>query len=400
MAVKRPAKLSQTFVKNVAQPGRYGDGRGGFGLSLLVKRTKNGRWSKSWSQRLRINGDTVTRGLGSFPVVALADAREKALENTRRVAQGEDIRRSKPTVPNVREAFDKVIDMRSPSWKNARTLDGWHRSQRYYEPIGSTPVSDVTRSDVINLLAPLWHEKNRTAREMRSNLSTVMEWAIDEGYRGDNPAGAQITRHFGEAPRTVHHPSLDYVDLGAALATVRDADAWWAVKLCLIFTALTCVRSGEGRKATWDEIDLDKTTWTIPAARMKNKEKHKVPLSDQAIEVLVYARNQTGGQGTIFPPIRGGECMSSGTLSRLFRKLEITAAPHGLRASFKNWASAQPHIAKAVAEKALSHRPTDQVVEAYETSDFFKERVPVMQEWADFLTETMGPVVSDTPDRQ
>lgn len=86
-------RLTRTLVKSIARPGRYGDGRGGMGLSLLVKRTANGRWSKSWSQRLRINGKIVTVGLGSFPVITLAHAREKALENARRAAQGEEIRK-------------------------------------------------------------------------------------------------------------------------------------------------------------------------------------------------------------------------------------------------------------------------------------------------------------------
>ena len=117
-----------------------------------------------------------------------------------------------------------------------------------------------------------------------------------------NPAGSENTRNLGKQNRTVDLRSLDYREVGRNLAVIRDADVWWAAKSCLIFLALTCVRSGEAREATWEEIDFETATWTIPATRMKIGIKHQVPLSAHAMEVLAYAWKQTGGQGTIFPP--------------------------------------------------------------------------------------------------
>ena len=86
----RPAILTAAFVRTVNRPGRCGDGRGDQGLSLLVKRTANGRWSKTWSQRVKIGGRTTSVGLGSYPVITLAGARARALENARAVAAGKD----------------------------------------------------------------------------------------------------------------------------------------------------------------------------------------------------------------------------------------------------------------------------------------------------------------------
>ena len=389
--------LTHTLVNSVAQPGRYGAGRGGLGLSLLVKRTANGKWSKSWSQRIRINGELATFGLGSFPVVTLAMAREKALDNARRVAQGEDIREPTQPVLTVAEAFEQVIALRSPAWKSSQTKNNWYTSLRYCKPISSKPISEVKSADVLKILAPLWHDKHKTAWEVRSNLCTVMQWAITNGIRATNPADPSVTGNLGKHPPSVRHKSLDHSLLGSALAIVRDADIWWAEKCCLLFIAFTGVRSGEAREATWDEIDLDKATWTIPATRMKAGIQHKVPLSDQAMQILAHVRNlSNGSNGTIFPPQRGGQYIPSVGLSRLLTKLAIPAVPHGLRASFRSWTAEQAHIPQPVAYMCLAHYPTGNLVKAFMTSDLFNERQTLMQQWADYMTETMGPVIPAT----
>ena len=116
-------RLTHTFVKSVTRPGRYGDGRGGLGLSVLVKKNAAGGLNKTWSQRLRIGRKIATLGLGSFPVVTLADARKRVLDNARRVYHGEDILKPPPIIPTVDEAFDIVIEQRRPSWKGERTME-------------------------------------------------------------------------------------------------------------------------------------------------------------------------------------------------------------------------------------------------------------------------------------
>ena len=194
-----------------------------------------------------------------------------------------------------------------------------------------------------------------------------------------------------------HHRFLRYTELGSALAMVRDANTWWAVKCCLLFIVFTGVRSGEAREATWDEIDLHNATWTIPASRMKTRTLHRVPLSDQAMQILAHARDHTDlSDNRVFPPQRGGEYIGNAALSKLLKKLEIPTVPHGFRTSFRSWTAEQAHIPQPVAYMCLAHYPTGNLVKAFMTSDLFNERQTLMQQWADYMTETMGPVIPAT----
>ena len=189
---------------------------------------------------------------------------------------------------------------------------------------------------MIDVLAPIWQKKPKMAREVRSNLSTVMTWAINREYRASNPATPAAVKELGKQPPGRHHRSLAQNQLGSALAKIRDADAWWAVRYCLIFTVFTGVRSGEARRATWDEINWEDLTWTIPGARMKNSIDHKIPLCGQTIEILLHAReillhgrdqNTERCEGVIFPPQRGGHHIGSKMLSSLMRKNQDTRLP-------------------------------------------------------------------------
>ena len=221
-----------------------------------------------------------------------------------------------------------------------------------------------------------------------------MEWSILSGYRTTNPASPAVARSLGKQPPSSHHRSLKPAELGSALAVVRDADAWWATKMCLIFLAFTGVRGGEATQAHWDEIDLETATWTIPALRMKASLEHVVPLSTQARAVLSHARDQSDHrEHRIFPPERMADHMDTDRLSELMRSLAIPAVPHGDRSSFRNWAGARGDISQPVAETVLAHTQLKKLEGAYLTEVFFEQRQMLMQEWGDYLSETMGPVV-------
>ena len=157
----KPAGLTPNFVKRVTHPGRYGDGRGGFGLSLLVKPASNGRLSKSWNQRIRISGQLHDLGLGSYPGVSLAQARNKALDHWQRVKAGEDIMATRNPPPTVAEAFDQEIETRSEGWRTTTTARSWRGYKRHCKPILSKRVSDVTPQDVLSTLKPIWHSITR-----------------------------------------------------------------------------------------------------------------------------------------------------------------------------------------------------------------------------------------------
>ena len=191
-----PKRLSATFVKTVTRPRRYGDGRGSHGLSLLGKSMKLGGHSRTWSQRLRINGKPVSIGLGSFPVVTLAEARKAALENRRALARGNDPRSS---VPTLAQASESVLAIHSASWKDgARSAQIWRNSLRDYvlPQLGRVRVDLITTADIMVVPLPHWATKHETMRRIKQRLSRIFRWAVAEGYRTDDPAGATLDAAF------------------------------------------------------------------------------------------------------------------------------------------------------------------------------------------------------------
>ena len=379
--------LSATFVKTVTKPGRYGDGRGGHGLSLLVKPTTTGRVSRTWAQRLRIDGKPVSLGLGSFPVVTLAEARAKALANARGVAQGKDPRGAVTSVPTFRDAVDRVIVLHRATWKGGgKSAAQWQASlDAYAMPrLGNKPVDRITTADVMAVLMPIWNEKRETARRVRQRMSAIFKWAVAQGYREDNPAGDAIGAALpkGGAQRE-HQRALVHDDVAGALRTIRGTGAWPATKLAVEYVALTACRSGEVRGAKWCEIDLEGPTWLIPAERMKAGKEHRVPLSGRALTVLNEARALIGSTGLIFPSVTG-RMLSDSTLSKLLRESGINAVPHGFRSSFRDWCG-DTGVDREVAEASLAHVVRNQVEAAYARSDLLERRRVVMQKWADYL---------------
>ena len=307
----RPAHLSAAFVKTVKAPGRYGDGRGGHGVSLLVKVGSRGRVVKSWSQRLRVHGQPVNLGLGAFPIVGLAEARAKVMANARAVAQGQDPRISTTTAPTFQDAAVKVIALHAANWKEgsrAKSVAQWQATlDAYAMPrLGNRPVDRITTADVMAVLLPIWNDKRETARRVRLRLSAIFKWSVAQGYRDDNPAGDAIGAALPKnGVHREHHRALAHSDAAGALKTIRDTDAWPATKLALEFLVLTACRSGEVRGAMWSEVDLEGATWTVLAERMKAGKEHRVPLSDRALGVLDEARALSDGSGLISPSQRG-----------------------------------------------------------------------------------------------
>ena len=386
--MERPKTLSATFVRTITRPGRYGDGRGGFGLSLLVKPRDNGRLSKSWCQRLRIDGKLTNIGLGPYPLVTLKEARDKALDNRRAVEKGGDPRRQRVSndVPTFAEAAETVIKIHAETWKQGGRSEAMWRSSLhdYAAKLEPKPVDKITTSDVLGVLTPIWSSKRVTAKRVRQRISQIIKWAVAEGHREDNPAGdaieAALPKH--EAAAQVHHQALPHAEVGAALRTIRESDAAPATTLALEFLVLTATRSKEVRGARWEEIDG--ATWTIPAERMKKGREHRVPLSSRAQEVLAEARKLTEGSGLVFPSVRGGS-QSDGKLSRLVKKLGIKAVPHGFRSSFRDWAAECSTAPREVCELALAHVNDNRTEAAYRRSDLFEKRRELMEDWAAYL---------------
>ena len=384
--------LTAAKVRTALGPAQYADGNG-----LYLQVDESG--ARRWFQRMTIRGKRQKIGLGGWPGVSLADAREAALENLRAVRRGEDPRlmRRRANMPTVAEAAATFIAMNVPTWDSAKTLYKWERSFRLYvnPAVGNLPISDVTTADVLAILTPVWTSKAETGRNVRQHLGKVMEWAIVQGYRPDNPAGSILNRVLPKMPAVnTHHPALPYVDVPAALVRIREADAEDVTKLSLEYLVLTASRSTEVRVAKWDEVNWDSATWTVPAERMKGRRgqrrEHRVPLASRAVEVLEEARSLKGGRGLIFPSGKG-KPISDNTHRKLMTVLGFRTAdgrlavPHGFRSSFKDWASEQTDAPDEVSEAALAHVRKNSTEAAYARSDLFDRRRVLMTQWAEFL---------------
>ena len=389
-----PKKLTAAFVSRVTPQLRvksYGDGRGGFGLSLHVHPTG----VKSWQQRIYVNGRQTNIGLGKYPAMPLAAARAKALDNVRLVRRGGDPRHRGGAVPTVMDTVEKVIARDAPTWRNPeRTAREWRDAFRLYAPeLAARRVDEVTRAECTAVLGALWNDRRETASRLRQRLSAVFKLVVAESRRADNPvdaAYAALPNRRGDAQRKRHHAALPHSEVATALEAVEASEAWAGVKLAFRFLVLTAARSGEVRGATWDEIDLGRAVWTVPPERMKAGVEHRVPLSAATLRVLCDAAASTGGGTLLFPSVRGKR-MHDNSLSKPLRDAGIAAVPHGFRSSFRDWAAERTDFPRSVVEAALAHRVGERVEAAYFRSDLFDRRRDLMQAWSDYLSPACAP---------
>jgi len=392
-AIQRPYRLSARFVETIQEPGRYGDGRGSGGLSLRVKLTTRGQLAKSWGQRITVDGRPRNLGLGSWPHVSLAEARQKCALNLLARQRGELVTGRSRRIPTFAEAVEKVIAVHRDGWKDGgRSEQLWRSSLRDYAlpRLGTRPVDRIHTSDVMAVLLPVWNEKRETAKRVRRRISAVMRWAVAQGYREDNPAGEAIGAALPRnGVRRQHHRALPYAEVAGAIATVRASGAYPVTVLAFEFLVLTACRSGEVRGARWPEVDLAGREWRIPPERMKTGREHRVPLSSGALAVLQEAQALADGSGVVFPSARGGP-LSSEAIAKLVRDVKIGAVPHGFRSSFRDWAAECSDAPREVCELALAHVNTNAIEAAYRRTDLFERRRALMEQWAAFLAGTEG----------
>ena len=372
--------LTAAFVRTVTKPGKYGDQHG-----LILRVLSTG--SKQWIWRGTVRGKRMDLGLGGYPYTSLAEARQAAFEHRKLARAGGDPRALRRRAPTFAEAAEKVIAIHREAWRpGSKSEAQWQASLRDYAMprLGRKRIDEVTTSDVMAVLLPIWTTKAETARRVRQRIGTVMKWAVAKGYRPDNPAGgaigAALPKHSG--PRR-HFRALPHSEVAAALEMVWASSAYVLTKLAFKFLVLTAARSGEVRKARWEEIDLEAATWTVPADRMKAGRRHRVPLSPQSLEVLRRAEKLADGTGLVFPSPTG-RVLSPSTLSKLLRELGIPAVPHGFRTSFRVWCG-DTGVAREVAEAALAHVIRDKVEAAYARGTLFGRRREVMSWWGDYI---------------
>ena len=387
--IRRPNNaLTAARVRTEKRPGRHADGNG---LYLVVEPAGN----KRWIQRLTIRGRRTDLGLGGYPLVSLNEARDVAFANLKLARSGGDPRTEKArnSVPTFAEAVEQVIAIRQSDWRHPKTAKRWEATLKTYAYpfFGNMPIDQVSGADALRALTPIWTLKPETARAVRGHIRDVMDWAIANGYRIDNPAGDPVRLGLRRVRRAkTHFRAIHYSEVPAALRVVRDSKASDASKLSLEFQVLTAARPGEARNAQWSDVALDAGTWVIPPERMKAEREHRVPLSQRARELLGEAEILKDDSGLIFPS-RSGRPLSDMTHLKLLRTLGIDCVPHGFRSSFRDWAAEQTDAPQAVMEAALAHGVRNATEAAYFRSDLFERRRQLMDEWAEYLVGSGSP---------
>ncbi|WP_423927270.1 tyrosine-type recombinase/integrase [Candidatus Palauibacter sp.] len=392
---KPSTRLTGLFVRNVGHNGRTGADKYGDQHGLILRVLPSG--SKQWIWRGTVRGKRVDLGLGGYPYVTLAEARQKAFEFRKTARSGGDPRLVTRASPTFEDAAETVIAIHRASWRPGGKSEGqWRASLRDYAMprLGAKGVDEITTADVMEVLLPIWSSKPETARRVRQRIGAIMKWAVAQGYRESNPAGdaigSALPRH---GTGRQHFRALPHGEVGAALETIRASQAWPATKLAFEFLVLTAVRSGEVRHATWKEMDLGTATWTVPGERTKSGRTHRVPLASRALEILQEARRHAGEDGLVFPSPTN-RVLSDSTFSKLLRENGVLAVPHGFRTSFRVWCG-DTGVAREVAEAALSHVVRDKVEAAYARGTLFARRRTVMEDWADYVADR--PADSHTP---
>jgi integrase len=392
---RHPEKaLSAKALNAFKEEGRYIDGNG---LYLVVDQSG----AKRWLLRTVIKGKRCDIGLGGISTVSLAQAREKAA-TMRSVARagGDPLAQRRieiRVIPTFEVAARQVHEQHAATFRNDKHKAQWISSlvEHVFPVFGGRPVDQIESADVLKALTPIWLRIPETARRVRQRMKSVFEWAKAAGYRSaDNPVDGISKVLPKHNTQQKHFKALPYAEVSAFIQRVRDYEGR-STKLAFEFLILTACRTSEVLNAKWSEFDLDAKTWIIPAARMKAKREHRVPLSARCIEILEAAKNLNDGGGYVFPGGTAKKPLSYMVFHMALRHMGRTnLTPHGFRSSFRDWASEKTNFPREVCEMALAHTLQNKVEAAYNRTDLFDKRRKLMESWAAFATAPTAKVVA------
>ncbi len=387
-------ELTALHISRLQEEGHHAVG-GVRGLYLYV--TAQG--AKSWVLRTMVGDKRRHIGLGSYPTVTLAMARDKARQAHEQIQQGCDPilqkRQAKALLLSQQakaitfeQAALSYIEAHEDSWRNHKHRAQWESTLRSYAfpVLGRLSVDTIDQEHVLQVLEPIWKSKTETASRLRGRLESVLDWATTRKYRaGENPA--RWKGHLDKllaSPKKIqkveHQRALSVEALPAFMAQLAQRAGLSA--RALEFAILCASRGGEVRGATWAELDLNKRIWTIPAERMKARKEHRVPLSRQAV-ALLQAQPRVSDSPYIFPS-PSAKMLSDMALLKVTRDMQVDAVPHGFRSTFRNWVAECTEYPGELAEQALAHTLESKVEAAYFRSDVLERRRSLMQDWADF----------------
>jgi integrase len=395
-------RLNARKVETLTQPGRYADGR-----NLYLQISRNG--GKRWTFFYRF-GKGVRRemGLGSAAKggVSLAQARDKAADARKLLNAGidplaakETRKRTEGNIPTFGACADEYIANHRPMFRNEKHAAQWEMTLKTYcEPIRSLPVNTVDTNAVLSVLKGIWTDIPETAARLRGRIERVLDAAKAKAFfTGENPARwrGHLKTLLPARQRLTrgHHAALPYDDLPLFMAELRRRQSTAA--LALELAILSASRTSEVLNARWNEFDLNKAIWTIPAHRMKAGHQHRIPLAPRAVAIL-KSLEKVPHNDHVFPGNVPGKPLSLMAMSmqlRRMRRNDITV--HGFRSTFRDWASEQTSFPHETCEHALAHRISDKAEAAYRRGDQFEKRRSLMETWATFCEpRKIGKIVS------
>lgn len=386
MAGRALNKLSATQAAKLKAPGRHSDGGG---LYLFIDQHGRRRWIFMYAR----NGKRTELGLGGGRDMSLANARTEAAKLREILAIGGDPKADRTKddrIPTFGECADTYVEVMKPSWRNAKHAAQWTMTlTTYAKPMRGKPVNAIGTQDVLDVLQGLWKRTPETAERLRGRIENVLDAAKAKGHRsGENPARwrGHLDQILPKRQRLSrgHHTALPYDAVPDFMADLRGRSA--VAALALEFTILTAARSGEVLGAQWDEIDLEKTVWIIPPARMKAAREHRVPLSPRAMEIVEVMREQ-GTEGFLFPGPKPKKPLSSMAMAMLLRRMKAEITVHGFRSTFRDWASETTGFPHEVCEMALAHTIGNKAEAAYRRGDLFDKRRKLMEAWASYCAK-------------
>jgi integrase len=412
--------LSDLQVRRITRVGWHAVG-GVAGLLLQVRKPTNegAQMPRSWILRIKVGEQRQPIGLGSYPQVSLAVAREQAAKLVLEAKQGVNLKAKKRALRSsllsaaaknktFKECAEAYMDAHSSDYTSDKHRKQWPATlfTYAYPIIGKMLVSDIAMRDVRNVLeqetvvdvntkGKLWYVKTETAKRLLGRIKTVLDYATVNQYRsGTNPA--QWTGFLSTqlpSPKKLqkkeHHPAVPYQQMGDFMSKLRSNPSLSAKALELLI--LTAVRSGSVRNAEWSEIDLGNALWIIPAEHTKARQEHRVPLQAQAIKLL-KSLPKLAGSNLIFPS-RTGKALSDMAFSQLMRgmrergELTVEAVPHGFRSTFRDWAAEQTAYTDEIRKAASGHTVGDSVKAAYQRTDLLDKRRNLMNEWANYIDQ-------------
>ena len=410
--------LSDLQVRRITRVGWHAVG-GVAGLLLQVRKPKkNGaQVPRSWILRIKVGDQRQPIGLGSYPQVSLAVAREQAAKLVMEAKQGVNLKAKKRAQRSslisaasknktFKECAEAYMDAHSSDYTNEKHRKQWPATlvTYAYPIIGNILVSDIAMRDVRNVLeqetsaakalkGKLWNVKTETAKRLLGRIKTVLDYATVSEYRtGTNPAqwkGYLSTQLASpkNLQKKEHHPAVPYPHIGDFMSKLRSNSSLSAK--ALEFLILTAVRSGSVRNAEWSEIDVDNALWTIPAEHTKARQEHRVPLQPQAIKLL-KSFSKVAGTNLIFPN-RNNKALSDMAFNQIMRgmrergELKVEGVPHGFRSTFRDWSAERTSYSDEIRKAASGHAIGDSVKEAYQRTDLLDKRRSLMNEWANFL---------------